>query len=107
MALLAGVAADPAAAVTKATSAAPAMTAFDTTNLRVTFTAPANGKVLVRIRPCLGPLRDVDLNLVMRCVDPQHVAAALQCAPCARHALGPIEATGIHNSSLRERSPET
>jgi hypothetical protein len=90
MALLAGVAYDPAAAVTKATSAALAMTAFDTTNLRVTFTAPANGKVLVRIRPCLAaPIRDVDLNLVMRCVDPQHVAAALQCAPCARHALGP------------------
>jgi len=38
MALLAGVAYDPAAAVTKATSAALAMTAFDTTNLRVTFT---------------------------------------------------------------------
>jgi hypothetical protein len=40
MALLAGVAYDPAAAVTKATSAALAMTAFDTTNLRVTFTGP-------------------------------------------------------------------
>jgi hypothetical protein len=81
MALPAGVAYDPAAAVTKATSAALAMTAFDTTNLRVTFTAPANGKVLVRIRPCLAA--PSDLNLVMRCVDPQHVAAALQCAPCA------------------------
>lgn len=50
MALLARATYDPAAAVTKATSSLLAMTALDTTNLRLTFTAPANGTVLVRIR---------------------------------------------------------
>lgn len=50
MALLAGVCYDPAVAVLKATSSRLAITAFDTTNLRLTFTAPTNGKVLVRIR---------------------------------------------------------
>lgn len=49
MALLAGTLYDPAAAVTKATTAAQAMTAMDTTNLRLTFTAPANGAVLVHM----------------------------------------------------------
>lgn len=49
MALLAGVHYDPAAAVTKATTAGQAMTAMDTTNLRLTFTVPASGKVLVRL----------------------------------------------------------
>ena len=50
MACLGAVLYDPAAAVTKATTALLAMTAMDTTNLRVTFTAPANGMVLVKIR---------------------------------------------------------
>jgi len=49
MALLAGVAYDPATAVTKSTAALLAMTALDTTNLRLTFTAPSNGAVLVRL----------------------------------------------------------
>jgi hypothetical protein len=44
---------DPTTAVAKSTAAATAMTAFDTTNARLTFTAPTNGKVLVRIR-CPG-----------------------------------------------------
>ncbi len=48
--LLAGTLYDPATAVSKATSALLAMTAFDTTNLRLTFTAPASGDVLVKIR---------------------------------------------------------
>lgn len=50
MALLAGVHYDPTTAVTKATTALLAMTALDTTNLRLTFTAPSNGAVLVRMR---------------------------------------------------------
>ena len=50
MALLWGTNYDPAAAVSKATSSLLAMTAFDTTNLRASFTVPANGKVMVRIR---------------------------------------------------------
>jgi hypothetical protein len=40
---------DPGTAVTKGT-AASALAAFDTTNLRITFTAPASGKVLVKLR---------------------------------------------------------
>lgn len=54
MALLAGVNYDPAAAVAKSTTARLAVTAFDTTNLRLTFTAPANGSVLVRMRTTLS-----------------------------------------------------
>lgn len=50
MSLLAGVNYDPTTAVSKATSSLLAMTAFDTTNLSLTFTAPSNGKVMVRIR---------------------------------------------------------
>lgn len=50
MACLGSVAYDPAASVSKATSALLAMTALDTTNLRITFTAPGNGKVLVRLK---------------------------------------------------------
>lgn len=49
MALLGARLYDPAAAVTKATSAALAMTALDTTNLRITFTVPSNGSALVRM----------------------------------------------------------
>jgi hypothetical protein len=41
---------DPAVAVTKATTALLAMTALDTTNLRITFNVPASGRVLVRIQ---------------------------------------------------------
>lgn len=50
MALLAGTHYDPSTAVAKSTASLLAMTAFDTTNLRLTFTAPSNGVVLVRIR---------------------------------------------------------
>lgn len=52
MALLGAVAYDPTggATVTKSTAALLAMTAVDTTNCRITFTAPANGNVLVRLR---------------------------------------------------------
>ncbi len=49
MALLAGTLYDPGTAVSKATTSATVMTAFDTTNLRLTFTAPANGAVLLRV----------------------------------------------------------
>jgi hypothetical protein len=49
MPLLAGVNYDPAVAVSQATSALLAMTAFDTTNLRLSFTVPSNGNVLVRM----------------------------------------------------------
>jgi hypothetical protein len=53
MGLLAATAYDPAVAVTKVTTAALAMTALDTTNLRLTFTVPAAGRVLVRMQGTL------------------------------------------------------
>lgn len=40
---------DPATAVTWATTSNLALTAMDTTNLRNSFTVPANGKVMVRM----------------------------------------------------------
>jgi hypothetical protein len=48
--LLGGVNYDPAAAVSKSVSALLALTALDTTNLRLAFTAPASGQVAVRLR---------------------------------------------------------
>lgn len=50
MALLAGTHYDPSTAVAKSTASLLAMTAFDTTNLRLSFTVPSNGAVLVRLR---------------------------------------------------------
>ena len=49
MNLLAGKSYDPAVAVSKATTALLAMTALDTTNLRLTFTVPAHGAVRVKL----------------------------------------------------------
>lgn len=40
---------DPAVAVSKATTGAVAMTAIDTTNLRIPFKVPSSGRVLVRL----------------------------------------------------------
>jgi hypothetical protein len=48
--LLAGTMYDPATVANASIASALAMTAFDTTNLRLTFTAPASGNVMVRIR---------------------------------------------------------
>lgn len=50
MALLARALYDPAVAVTKNTTAALAMTALDTTNLRLTVTTPASTFMLVRLK---------------------------------------------------------
>lgn len=50
MACLGARAYDPSVAVTKATSALLAMTALDTTNLRISFTSPPSGRVLVRLQ---------------------------------------------------------
>ena len=49
-ALLAGVNYDPSTAVSKNTATLAALTAIDTTNLRLAFTAPPSGRVLVRMR---------------------------------------------------------
>lgn len=53
MSLLGACLYDPAVAVSKATTAALAMTAIDTTNLRINFTVPANGAVMVRLQGTL------------------------------------------------------
>ena len=50
MACLGSVILDPATAVTKSTAAALAMTAIDTAAARITFTAPASLRVLVRLK---------------------------------------------------------
>jgi hypothetical protein len=50
MACLGAVSYDPATAATASTATLIAMTALDTTNLRLTFTAPANGIVMVRLK---------------------------------------------------------
>lgn len=50
MTLLAAANYDPATAATKVLSSLAAMVAFDTTNLRLGFTVPSNGAVLVRQR---------------------------------------------------------
>lgn len=53
MGLLASATYDPTTAVSKATTAALAMTAIDTTNLRLAFTVPSTGRVLVRLQGTL------------------------------------------------------
>jgi len=50
MGLLAGTNYDPAIAASISTATLNVVTAIDTTNLRLTFTVPANGSVLVRMR---------------------------------------------------------
>ena len=50
MTLLAAVTYDPTVAVSKSTATAIAMTALDTTNLRLTFTVPSDGRVQVHMR---------------------------------------------------------
>lgn len=50
MSLLAAKNYDPAVAVSKSCGTVIPMTALDTTNLRVTFTVPASGNVMVRLR---------------------------------------------------------
>ncbi len=53
MNLLGAILYDPSTAVNKVTTAAIAMTAIDTTNLRLAITVPAHGKVLFRLGACL------------------------------------------------------
>lgn len=49
MAVLAATAYDPTTAVSKSTATAIAMTALDTTNLRLSFTVPASGRVWAQL----------------------------------------------------------
>lgn len=53
MAVLGAIAYDPASQVSRATSALLAMTAVDTTNLRLTVTVPASGRLWVELQGTL------------------------------------------------------
>jgi hypothetical protein len=53
MTVLAAAAYDPAVAASKSTAAALAMTAIDTTNLRLSFTVPASGRVWAQLEGTL------------------------------------------------------
>ncbi|WP_248582620.1 hypothetical protein [Nocardioides sp. InS609-2] len=53
MTVLGAIAYDPATSVSKATTAALAMTAIDTTNLRLTVTVPASGRLWVELQGTL------------------------------------------------------
>lgn len=53
MAVLGAIAYDPGTAVSKATTAALAMTALDTTNLRLTVTVPSSGRLWVELQGTL------------------------------------------------------
>jgi hypothetical protein len=64
VALLAGTVYDPTTAATKSTASAIAMTALDTTNLRLTFTATQTA-VLVRMRCCVATVTTTTLPAIM------------------------------------------
>lgn len=86
MGLLASVNYDPAGAATDATSALSAMAAFDTTNLRLVFTAPPNGTVLVKIR-CAQKGATTSPQVLLGVMDGATVKGRV--APlCGRLALG-------------------
>lgn len=99
--LLAGTLYDPAAAVTKASSALLAMTAIDTTNLRHTFTVPSSGKVMWRVRATFSGSTTFG-QLMLGVLDGATVKA--RQAPVAARPSGasstsfmPVEASGIIN----------
>lgn len=52
MALLGAISYDPTVAAAVGCASAAAMVAFDTTNCRLTFTAPSSGRVMVRVGVC-------------------------------------------------------
>lgn len=60
---------DPSSAGTKVTTSLLAMTAFDTTNLRITFTVPASGKVLVRMRTLLTKANSAQAHILLGVMD--------------------------------------
>lgn len=62
--LLGAVLYDPVGLVSKASTSLLAMTALDTTNLRITFTVPPSGKVFVRLRSVLSGSSTVAVNLL-------------------------------------------
>jgi len=94
MALLAGVNYDPGTAVAKSTASLLAMTALDTTNLRLTFTAPANGSVLVRIR-CLTMDQNQEPSILLGVLDGSTVKVR-------QRPLGAISGTAVGTTRITQ-----
>jgi hypothetical protein len=94
---------DPAAAVSKATSSLLAMTAFDTTNLRLTVTVPAHGRVLFKIRCMLTGATTTPTVLlgvlngatVVGRVTPQYENATANAATQSFEMIAEFTATGL------------
>lgn len=97
--LLAGKLYDPGTRVEKATTSNLAMTAFDTTNLRLSFTAPASGRVMWRVSvPSHGATTAPQVLLGIL----QSTTVKARSAPVAGHpstavatANAMLEATGV------------
>lgn len=99
MKLLAGTNYDPAGAVTKAASSLLAMTAIDTTNLRLTFTVPSNGSVLVRMRGVMGGAASTAMVLFGVLDHTNSDVVKVRIAPlCGKGASSTNQATALHAS---------
>jgi len=83
---------DPGTAASKATTSLLAMTALDTTNLRITFTAPASGSVLVRMRGVVHGATTFP-QILFGVLDGSTVRA--RCSP-----IGAIPATALATTQL-------
>lgn len=80
---------DPAVAVTKATTSLLAMTAFDTTNLRVSFTIPSHGMVTVKIT-CVHHGSTTTAQVLLGCLEGSTLRGR---APVTSNLLGTAVAT--------------
>lgn len=97
MSCLGSVAYDPGTADTHfTTAAAAAMTALDTTNLRVTFTAPASGNVYVRMKGCIHGSTPYP-QLLFGILQGASVIAR-QCPVGSRQAVSASERVGLEAS---------
>lgn len=84
MNLLAGVNYDPGTAVAKSCASLLAMTAIDTTNLRLTFTCPASGKVFIRIGCCSSGATGTPPQILLGVLDGSTVRG--RASPTGIHA---------------------
>lgn len=94
--LLGSVAYDPGTLVSKSLASLLAMTAFDTTNARITFTAPASGKVFWRLR-CLADAGSDSGMVLLGVLDGATVKARIACPAFVSTTVGgtPLEASGV------------
>lgn len=89
MNLLAAANYDPAVAVSKATTSLIAMTAFDTTNLRLAFTIPSHGMVTVKMT-CVHHGSTTTAQVLLGCLEGATVRGR---APVTSNLLGTAVAT--------------